>query len=246
MDDIRPDVKHLHEIGQRAIARLESGTAEMLKIHQAGKFTAPCWDGCDGVIHYGELVGTCPTFRAAGCLIPVVERERMNLDLRNVGWPASYLEAEWDKCSVAYELSIVGSRQGVLLLGPVGVGKTMAAACLAMRRWPNTITRYEYWPAIVKGFENREAAKEIRTCQALTIDDFGVGEVPHWRWGDIDELFEYRSSRRLTTVVTSNLTKAELAKEEKYRRFVDRWKDLMPHIVTIGGDSRRGSVKINT
>jgi len=218
----------------------------MSALHGAGRFDAPCHVDCDGEIRYldpdtGEgLSGICPLLhREPPCLIPGQHRRARTADLLELGWPRRYLEeSTWEACEVEQELRAVPSSDGILILGPTGTGKTSAAACLALGRWPTQRWAYAYWRSLVNQMGDA-GVPPIARLTSLVIDDYGVGEVPPWKIGDVDGLWEYRNARGLRTIVTSNLTRDQLRADKMAERWIDRWRQMMPHIVTIGGESRR-------
>lgn len=245
LTSIEDDLQAIVEIGQRRLEHYAQSERRMAELVEAGTFIPPCDPACEGWISYfhenaGEpLQGVCPLRNVVPpCLIPAREEAAVTGDLGRAGWPSRYLhESVWERCDVESLLRALPANVGVLILGPVGTGKTSAAALLAKKRWPSVRTAYAYWGDLVAQMDRRlpDLAKE----EALCIDDFGVGTIPDWKLGLIDYLWEYRNSRKLTTVVTSNLTLEQLTADEMSARWVDRWRQLMPHIVTVGGESKR-------
>lgn len=247
MADLEPlerEMAAIIEIGERVLAKHRAAEGVMADLVKQKRFDPPCHINCEGWINYdfeGELLqGACPLInQAPPCLIPVRTEQALTGDLGRAGWPSRYLtEAKWELCPVEKVLRALPGNSGVLILGPVGTGKTTAAALIARQRWPRATTSYVYWGSLLEQMERR--LPEIARAEALCIDDFGVGTIPDWKLGLIDYLWEYRNSRRLTTIVTSNQTKDELAADPASARWVDRWRQLMPHVVTIGGESKRG------
>lgn len=236
----------LEERTRARAERRRSSTIRMAELAKADRFDPPCHFDCDGEIRYRDpdtghgLSGVCPLRgQEPPCLIPGQHRRARNQDLAELGWPARYLdESVWDACEVEAELRTVPASDGILILGPTGTGKTSAAALLAMTRWPTQRWGYVYWRDLVNQLGDAGVPPAAR-LQHLVIDDYGVGEIPPWKVGDVDGVWEFRNSRRLRTIVTSNLTRAQLTDDKLAARWVDRWRQMMPHVVTVGGRSRR-------
>lgn len=243
MESMERELKQIIEIGERVIERQQFSEQRMKELVEAGDFDPPCVYECEGWITYqdGDLVlqGPCPLQNVAPpCLIPGRTEDTLTGDLGRAGWPARYVtESSWEACTVQSLLRSLPGNSGVLILGPVGTGKTSAAALLARQRWPRQVTSYIYWGSLLEQMERK--LPEMAKAEALCIDDYGVGVVPDWKLGLIDYLWEYRNSRRLTTTVTSNMTMEQLRSDQVSARWVDRWRQLMPHVVTISGDSQR-------
>jgi len=142
--------------------------------------------------------------------------------------------------------------QFFVLLGPAGVGKSVAAG-VAMQRGPIGPCPFaapqgpdgaRYWPhapfwvraaQIARGFEAHPT--ELRRSSVLVIDDLGdESDNTHAR-SRISELICERDDLKARTVITTNLS-AEGLRQRYGRRFVDR---LAGHgqLVAIGGQSMR-------
>lgn len=241
--------------GIRAIGtRRLRDTERLSKYAETGDFEPPCDWLCEGVIVVeidGERVsGACPVIMLhPGCQIPKREAYERHQEMRRRGWPEKYLrEATWEKCRATEKIQAwLGDREksGLLIHGPVGTGKTMAAALVGQVLWSEGMeSRFVPWPQMLIDFEKSETRGDAMRLYAeaalLVIDDFGVGEMAPWVHGYVDLLFERRNSGRRSTIVTTNLTPDSLRAEESWSRFVDRWSESMM-VLAIPGKSMRNA-----
>ena len=148
----------------------------------------------------------------------------------------SGLDRRW-KGVQAVEDFLVSDKVFLVLGGDPGTGKTVAAAsslltCVAHHdgydAWApgkgffvkaSTIARYQNF-----GPEADEAWRKVRERKLLVVDD--LGQEPgsdYWR-DNLNGLVDYRMRARLPTILTTNLSGAELTKrygERTRRRLVD-------------------------
>lgn len=144
--------------------------------------------------------------------------------------------------------------QFLVLLGPAGVGKSVAAG-VAMQRGPIGPCPFatpqgpdgaRYWPhapywaraaSVARGWDAHPT--ELRRASVLVLDDLGdEADNTHSR-SRLSELICERDDLKARTVITTNMAPEGL--RQRYgNRFVDR---LAGHgqIVAISGESMRGS-----
>lgn len=114
------------------------------------------------------------------------------------------------------------SHQCLLLSGPPGCGKTYAAiAGLLASSYRSR--RFAFYPAVCEqliAFASRdEMTRSLSSVRFLALDDFGAGAYPlaTGGWTDtvlnglFDSILTHREANRLPTLITTNLTKPELA-----------------------------------
>jgi DNA replication protein DnaC len=135
---------------------------------------------------------------------------------------------------------------GLLIIGPVGTGKSSAAAlvCQEAARLEKSI-RWSYVPDLADAIAQRaqERQHEIRLQEAadlLVWDDFGVRDLADWEIGYLDQIVETRYRARKPMVVTTNWTGADLRSDPRLARMVDRWRERTASMFAVlGGESMR-------
>ena len=107
----------------------------------------------------------------------------------------------------------------LVLVGPRGVGKTLAAAWIVRRRaQAETWSYFVNWPAFLERL--REAARtksdatvlerRLRMTSLAVIDDLGAEQATEWAEERLYLLLDYRLNHGLPIVVTTNRTPEEL------------------------------------
>lgn len=171
-------------------------------------------------------------------------------ELGRSGVPPKYAAAEWEHCRAAgplrdYVADIRAHRdrgEGLLLLGPVGTGKSSSAAlvCGAAVHAGLSI-RWFYVPDLVPLLAAKETLNHTlrlsMDADLLVWDDFGVEGLRDWQIGLLDRVVEARYRRDLPMVVTTNLARKSL-EDPSLARLNDRWAERR-FVVTISGDSMR-------
>lgn len=249
-DPIGAALERARRIAQQRV----TDTAKLSKLASTGNFDPPCDPECPGVIHYPHdgdlLIGQCPLEnREPPCLIPERNRREVRAEMQWAGFPRRYLDSVWSECraeTVLREWLIDRPKPGLLIHGPVGTGKTSAAVLVSMELWVEGVfCQFYSWPNLLLELEQwqtrRGAVSRATRGGMLIVDDFGVGDVAPWAAGSMDLIFEMRNSRRLGTIVTTNLTTKTIDEEVDWKRMVDRWRESMIRVAIPGKSMRSGS-----
>ena len=136
---------------------------------------------------------------------------------------------------------------GLLILGPVGTGKSSAAAlvCREAARLGKSV-QFSYVPDLcdrltVNAKIRSEETRRQELVDLLVWDDFGVRDLADWEIGFLDQIVENRYRSRRPMVVTTNLLPADLRADDRLQRTVDRWRERSAsQMATLGGESMRG------
>jgi len=129
----------------------------------------------------------------------------------------------------------------LMLLGPPGVGKTLAALELALR---NEDSRYCSARALERTFAARfgdELDKQaaLRTCMGLVLDDVGSEHDGHVMGGALLEILDARRRDDRLTICVANLTRAEFEARYPDPRLASRLAQSALWTVCSGADLRR-------
>jgi DNA replication protein DnaC len=182
---------------------------------------------------------------------------------KQAGLDASMMIERWDpSAKVTYNkrvlnelmsLRFLESHQNVVVLGPVGVGKTFLATAIGhvacRHRFQVHFTRADEMLRRLRQSRldnSREALMtELSTIDLLIIDDFALEPMSREESRDVYQLFVERTGRA-STVVTSNRDTAEwLATFDDVllaQSAVDRFKNAAFDLI-VEGESYRGKLK---
>lgn len=135
---------------------------------------------------------------------------------------------------------------GLLIMGPVGTGKSSAAAlaCRAAALAERDVL-WAYVPEMVSRMSTgpRERADIIRAQSGVDLlvwDDFGVTDLADWEVGYLDQIVEARYRNRKPMVVTTNWTPNDLRGDARLARLVDRLGErTASQAVVLSGTSMR-------
>lgn len=132
---------------------------------------------------------------------------------------------------------------GLLMSGPVGTGKTYAAACIANalidRGVPVLMTNF---PTILSTskFEMNELVRQAMEYDLIIVDDLGVERDTEYSSETVYQFIDACDRRKKPMIVTTNLSLKDLRVQEglRYKRIYDRVLEMcVPMVFT--GESRR-------
>jgi DNA replication protein DnaC len=147
--------------------------------------------------------------------------------------------------------SVMKAGHGILFWGENGVGKTSAAALIAMeaRRRARSvffITEAEYIESVISKIQFdavESVAERAKHVDLLVVDDFGKGHRDARGWTDrmFENLFRYRSARLKSIVLTMNISMVRF-REECERKdllsMVQLLKEMVLPVKVVGIDHR--------
>jgi len=223
----------------------------------------PC--ACPGVIRDAEkrLMKVIAEGLEEGERQRKADRERL---LEKSGLPARYRQATLDTIQVtetnkhavdAVRLYIEKPASGLMLLGPVGTGKTLLASCVA-NAFLDKLKRVTFGGVVdllgrirrsysretpegqAQQEEEWEIIEELTTVPLLVLDDLGKERVKDWVEETLFRIIDARYREKRPLVVTSNFTLPEL--EGRYPAVGSALVSRLAEICTgiyLGGEDRR-------
>ena len=172
------------------------------------------------------------------------------------GVPRAYTEGTWREATDVpgwspydWKGDLLTARMhkglGLTIFGPPGVGKSMIAGLICREAVKlGREVMWEYVATVIDQLQqyDRKAsvAMQIRFTHPalLVLDDFGVSTMRDWQITEFDKIVERRYRARRSTIITTNVDPAELARDQAFARIVDRWRQRNTAI-QIAGRSRR-------
>lgn len=142
--------------------------------------------------------------------------------------------------------------EGLLLTGTWGTGKTNILALLMKAAYgTGEKPRYAWFVYCQELFdcltrmteEQKQQFWRWEHAELLCIDGFGEGYEHDWPYSKFEMFIEKRKTNRLTTCITTNLAVADLKKNPKYIRLIDRLKTCC-YAFELCGKSRRKELNI--
>lgn len=177
------------------------------------------------------------------------QRRLENLTARwRSGVPPMYADASVDDLddsqhAVRIRAWLYSGSSHLVLAGPVGTGKTHAAyavghQALAAGMWVEAYAVGDLLDALRPGSSDRDAERRARSCRVLVLDDL-TAKATDWEAERLTLLLDERVRSELLTVVTTNITSAQIT-EAWGARFMDRLRYRLTAL-TLTGESRRKS-----
>ena len=142
---------------------------------------------------------------------------------------------------------IKAQHTGLLMSGPVGTGKTYAAACIANalidRGVPVLMTNF---PTILSTskFEMNELVRQAMEYDLIIVDDLGVERDTDYSSETVYQFIDACYRKKKPMIVTTNLSLKDLRVQEglRYKRIYDRVLQMcVPMLFT--GESRRVEIR---
>ena len=175
-------------------------------------------------------------------------------DVMAYGVPPLYAVAALNDFGASVQLVTARWREETLyfLTGLPGRGKTYLAvailrAWITERRLGTARAQFEAVPDLLanmrgavgggKPYTVSQMRSAILGLNALVLDDLCAGKTTDWTVETLYDILSYRINRRLSTVVTSNLSLQQVNEVEP--RIASRLKDGT--VIELGGKDRRGA-----
>lgn len=147
----------------------------------------------------------------------------------------------------------VRAGEGMLLLGPPGLGKTLAlaaivnAACQSIHGpmyvvWPDALADLKAGFSGSRDDGRRQAVERLRDAPLLALDELGVKAGSEFDHSELFGLIDYRYRNKLPTLAAANSTEAEFPRMVG-ERISDRLYEVGPKLV-LTGQSQRGRASI--
>lgn len=142
---------------------------------------------------------------------------------------------------------IKAENTGLLMSGPVGTGKTYAAACIANalidRGVPVLMTNF---PTILSTskFEMNSLVRQAMEYDLIIVDDLGVERDTEYTSETMYQFIDACYRRKKTMIVTTNLSLKDLRVQDglRYKRIYDRILEMCVPMV-FSGESRRVEIR---
>lgn len=151
----------------------------------------------------------------------------------------------------------VRNGRGLLLLGPVGVGKTAALALIAREAegkihgwvpvWYCTTSRLMSHllrsTEMIRRQDTESGRGELyevdpKDATLLLLDEFGAAYESEYAMAAFEDYLGWRYDQKLATCVAANLTPDQIRAKPHYARMADRWRETC-RVVLIEGASMR-------
>ena len=147
------------------------------------------------------------------------------------------------------------SARDLFLFGPVGVGKTLLASAIGREfaratrqrvlfvRWPATL--HELQPGRLSDEQRETLERRLRTVPLLLLDDLGAerDEASDFTRRTSLLVYEARGDAGLRTVITSNLSLDDLARQQADERLSSRIAGRADVVPVTGADQRLRSLR---
>lgn len=139
-----------------------------------------------------------------------------------------------------------GEKKSLFIIGDVGTGKTHLAASIAHYCMDHgVIVKFGNITDIFQSLRNaftrdEDILSEVKAVPLLVLDDLGKEYTTEWTNETIYSIINYRYEHMLSTVVTTNLTLAEM-QEKIGEATVSRLMEMCEYVSMDGKDYRMGA-----
>ena len=152
----------------------------------------------------------------------------------------------WARRYVRYFPNMLAKGKGVVLYGPVGTGKTFAAACVANalidEGHPVLMTSFSRIGNVLQGKKNKqEYLDEFGRYDLLVIDDLGAERNTSFMDEVVYNTIDTRYRQKKPLIVTTNYTRDEIdrASDVTNQRVFSRLFEMCTFMPVPGNDRRR-------
>jgi len=133
--------------------------------------------------------------------------------------------------------------RGLIILGDIGVGKTMDLVyifkriCSEQKDYEEIPISYYFMPALFKKLHQGE---EATLRKFVMLDDWGREYAEPFALSQFEALIEKLYSREITLIITTNLTKEQFINREGWIRITDRVREMCATLEISGNSMRHG------
>ena len=125
---------------------------------------------------------------------------------------------------------VYNGKQGLLLYGDVGTGKTYLSACIANqlmveKQYPVIMTSFSKMISHMATYKDENIMEKLSNVKLVIIDDFGIERSTDFAFEKIYEIVNTVYDKGIPLIVTTNISFADMknADDLKLKRLYDRF-----------------------